>query len=248
MVYGIMAAMPEEIEGVVKLVEHPEVKVIGGREYTMGYIHGKKVVVVFSRWGKVAAASTVTTLIDVFNVKQIVFTGIAGGIHSDLKVGDIVIALSCVFHDMDTRPLNDRYVVPLINKKFFDLHIEDRLTENLQRLFASTNIERVVGREWVEQFKLNNVIVVRRAIASGDQFVNSQEARNDIKLNLSDVACVEMEGAAVAQICFEHDISCTIVRTISDSADDVAAIDFEPFAKYVASNYSIAIVSALLSD
>lgn len=248
MIYGIMAAMPEEIEGVVKLVENPEVKIIGGREYIVGCIHGKKVIVVFSRWGKVAAASTVTTLIDVFHVNQIVFTGIAGGIQSDLKVGDIVIASRCVFHDMDTRPLNDRYVVPLINKKYFDVHVADGLLENLKEIFSSKNIGAVVGDDWAKQFNLNSVLVVNRAIASGDQFVNSQEARNDIKVNLSEVACVEMEGAAVAQICFEHDIPCTIVRTISDSADHSAAIDFEPFAKYVASNYSIAIISALLSD
>ena len=248
MIYGIMAAMPEEIEGVVKLVENPEVKFIGGREYTIGTIHDKNVVVVFSRWGKVAAASTVTTLIDVFHVNQIVFTGIAGGIHPDLKVGDIVVASSCVFHDMDTRPLHDRYVVPLINKKYFDVHFGDRLLENLEGMFTSNNIVSIVGQEWVEQFKLNEVMVVNRAIASGDQFVNSHEVRNDIINNLSDVACVEMEGAAVAQICFEHDIPCTIVRTISDSADHSASIDFEPFAKYVASNYSIAIVSAILSN
>ena len=243
-----MAAMPEEIEGVIKLVENPEVRLIGGREYTVGTIHNKKVVVVFSRWGKVAAASTATTLIDVFHVNQILFTGIAGGIHSDLKVGDIVIASSCVFHDMDTRPLNDRYVVPLINKKYFDLQIENGIVENLQQMFSSSNIANIIGQEWTEYFDLQSVMVVNRAIASGDQFVNSNEIRNDIKENLSDVACVEMEGAAVAQICFEHKIPCTIVRTISDSADAAAAIDFEPFARHVASNYSIAIISVLLSD
>ena len=248
MIYGIMAAMPEEIEGVVKLVENPTVKLIGGREYTVGTIHNKEVVVVFSRWGKVAAASTATTLIDVFHVNQILFTGIAGGIHSDLKVGDIVIASSCVFHDMDTRPLNDRYVVPLINKKYFDLQIDNGIVENLQQMFSSSNIANIIGQEWTEYFDLQSVMVVNRAIASGDQFVNSNEIRNDIKENLSDVACVEMEGAAVAQICFEHKIPCTIVRTISDSADAAAAIDFEPFARHVASNYSIAIISVLLSD
>ena len=248
MIYGIMAAMPEEIEGVVKLVENPTVKLIGGREYTVGTIHNKEVVVVFSRWGKVAAASTATTLIDVFHVNPILFTGIAGGIHSDLKVGDIVIASSCVFHDMDTRPLNDRYVVPLINKKYFDLQIDNGIVENLQQMFSSSNIANIIGQEWAEYFDLQSVMVVNRAIASGDQFVNSIEIRNDIKENLSDVACVEMEGAAVAQICFEHKIPCTIVRTISDSADAAAAIDFEPFARHVASNYSIAIISVLLSD
>ena len=223
-------------------------RLIGGREYTVGTIHNKKVVVVFSRWGKVAAASTATTLIDVFHVNQILFTGIAGGIHSDLKVGDIVIASSCVFHDMDTRPLNDRYVVPLINKKYFDLQIDNGIVENLQQMFSSSNIANIIGQEWTEYFDLQSVMVVNRAIASGDQFVNSNEIRNDIKENLSDVACVEMEGAAVAQICFEHKIPCIIVRTISDSADAAAAIDFEPFARHVASNYSIAIVSVLLSD
>jgi adenosylhomocysteine nucleosidase len=248
MVYGIMAAMPEEIEGVVKLVENPEIKTIGGRDYISGTINDKNVIVVFSRWGKVAAASTVTTLIDVFNVNQILFTGIAGGIHTDLKVGDVVVASSCVFHDMDTRPLHDRYVVPLLNIKYFDVHVTDGLIEKLQNVFDANNISTVVGEQWADYFNLSSVMIVNRPIASGDQFVNSQEIRNDIQLNLSDVACVEMEGAAVAQICFEHNIPCTIVRTISDSANDAAAVDFEPFAKYVASNYSIAIVSALLSD
>jgi adenosylhomocysteine nucleosidase len=247
MIYGIMAAMPEEIEGVVKLIENPEKKIIGGREYTVGTIHDKKVVVVFSRWGKVAAASTVTTLIDVFNITQLIFTGIAGGIHADIKVGDVVVASSCVFHDMDTRPLYDRYVVPLINKKFFDLQLSNESIESLQHLFASENIESIVGQQWVEQFNLNSVKVFNRAIASGDQFVNSNEIRNEIISNLPEVACVEMEGAAVAQVCYEHEIPCVIVRTISDSADHSAAVDFEPFAKYVASNYSIAIVSSLLS-
>lgn len=248
MVYGIMAAMSEEIEGVIKLVENPEVKSIGGRDYISGTINDKNVVVVFSRWGKVAAASTVTTLIDVFNVNQILFTGIAGGIHADLKVGDIVVASSCVFHDMDTRPLHDRYVVPLLNIKYFDVHVADGLIEKLHKVFDVNNISNVVGGQWADHFSLLSVKIVNRPIASGDQFINSQEIRKDILLNLADVACVEMEGAAVAQICFEHNIPCTIVRTISDSANDSAAVDFEPFAKYVASNYSIAIVSALLSD
>ena len=129
-----MAAMPEEIEGVVKLVENPAINSIGGRVYISGTINDKNVVVVFSRWGKVAAASTATTLIDVFNVNQILFTGIAGGIHSDLKVGDVVVASSCVFHDMDTRPLHDRYVVPLLNIKYFDVHVTDGLIEKLQKI------------------------------------------------------------------------------------------------------------------
>ena len=243
-----MAAMPEEIEGVIKLVENSEIKSTGGRDYISGTINDKNVVVVFSRWGKVAAASTVTTLIDIFNVNQILFTGIAGGIHADLKVGDIVVASSCVFHDMDTRPLHDRYVVPLLNIKYFDVHVTDGLIEKLQNVFDANNVSNVVGDQWANHFNLSSVMIVHRPIASGDQFVNSQEIRNDIQVNLADVACVEMEGAAVAQICFEHNIPCTIVRTISDSANDSAAVDFEPFAKYVASNYSIAIVSALLSD
>ena len=248
MIYGIMAAMPEEIEGVVKLVENPKVKTIGGREYISGTINDKNVVVVFSRWGKVAAASTVTTLIDIFNVNQILFTGIAGGIHADLKVGDIVVASSCVFHDMDTRPLHDRYIVPLLNIKYFDVHVTDGLIEKLQNVFDVNNISNVVGEQWSGHFNLSSVMIVNRPIASGDQFINTQETRNDIQVNLADVACVEMEGAAVAQICFEHNIPCTIVRTISDSANDSAAVDFEPFAKHIASNYSIAILSTLLSD
>jgi adenosylhomocysteine nucleosidase len=246
-VIGILSALPEEINGVLQLVQNAETKEIGGRVYTSGIIQDENVVVVFSRWGKVAAASTVTTLIELFHVDEIVFTGIAGGIHSDLNVGDIVIASSCVFHDMDTRPLNERFVVPLINQKFFELSTSDHIIERLKSKFINENVEEIVSSQWMNFFNLNNVKVVNRPIASGDQFINSEEARNDLLLNLPEVACVEMEGAAVAQVCFEHNVPCVIIRTISDSANQTAAVDFEPFAKHVASNYSVAIISVLLS-
>ncbi|MFM7015136.1 MAG: 5'-methylthioadenosine/adenosylhomocysteine nucleosidase [Bacteroidota bacterium] len=247
-IIGIMAAMPEEIDGVVKLIQQPQELLIGGRVYTKGIIAGKQVVVVFSRWGKVAAASTATTLIDVFNVNQIFFTGIAGGIHDDIKVGDIVIASSCVFHDMDTRPLNDRFVVPLINQKFFELPITESLIRKLEYQFSSNNMHKIVALDWIDYFDLTNVKIFHRVIASGDQFINSELTKNDLRINLPEVACVEMEGAAVAQVCFEHDVPCMIVRTISDSANHSAATDFEPFAKHVASHYSVAIIEVLISD
>jgi len=247
-IYGIMSAMPEEIDGVISLIHDPQHKSIAGRTYTSGTINDKNVVVVFSRWGKVAAASTSTTLIDYFKVDKIVFTGIAGAIHDDLNVGDIVVADSCVFHDMDTRPLNERFVVPIINKKFFELNVSDSWYLKLVNIFHANNINQIIDENWISLFNLRTVQVVRRSIATGDQFVNSEKMKDDLRTNLPVVACVEMEGAAVAQICFEYNIPCSIVRTISDSANNTAAMDFMPFAKHVASSYSVAIVTALLSD
>ena len=245
---GIMAAMPEEIEGVVKLIEHPKEVSIGNRIYTKGTIENKKVVVVFSRWGKVAAASTVTTLIDMFNVNKIIFTGIAGALQEDLNVGDLVIASRCVFHDMDTRPLNERYVVPLLDKKYFELDCDDSILHLLKNTFSLENLLIYVNEKWIETFSLHSVKVIKGSIASGDQFVNSELARNEIISNLPDVVCVEMEGAAVAQVCYEHNVSCLLIRTISDNANNSAAVDFEPFAKHVASNYSVAIISSILKN
>ena len=247
-IIGIMAAMPEEIEGVVNKIENPIVSTIGGRVYTAGKISNKKIVAVFSRWGKVAAASTVTTLIEKFEVDRIIFTGIAGAIHEDLKVGDVVVASNCVFHDMDTRPLHDQYVVPLLNKKYFELSYSNDDVEKLQAQFSNNRLKEVLEEQWINYFLLNNVKVVVRTIASGDQFINSDEVRTNLKSNLPEVACVEMEGAAVAQVCYEHAIPCMVVRTISDTANHSAVNDFEPFAKHVASNYSVAIIASILSD
>src|SRR6478736_9802342 len=102
-IIGIMGAMPEEIDGVVALLSNRKELTAGRRTYYSGQINSVDTVVVFSRGGKVAAATTVSTLIHEFKITELLFTGVAGAIHSDLKIGDIVLGKRLIQHDMDAR-------------------------------------------------------------------------------------------------------------------------------------------------
>src|SRR5215469_12323527 len=117
---GIMAAMQEEIGTLSKeLPAESEVVDDGQRTYHSGPLWGTPMVVVFSRWGKVAAASTATHLISDFGVAEILFTGVAGAARPGLKVGDVVVGARLWQHDMDARPLLPRYEIPLLGRSSF---------------------------------------------------------------------------------------------------------------------------------
>ena len=103
----------------------------------------------------------------------------------------------------------------------------------------------MVGEEAVKEFNLAPALYFGD-IASGDQFVNSDEKRREILSLLPEVQCVEMEGAAVAQVCLEFGIPFTVIRTISDTADHNARVDFGKFIIEVANAYSRAIVSEIM--
>jgi adenosylhomocysteine nucleosidase len=203
-------------------------------------------VVAFSKWGKVAASITATLLIQEFGVTDLIFIGTAGALADGLKVGDIVIAKRLVQHDMDARPIIARFELPLLNR----VHIESdpELTELAGRAVSSLinkGVENMVGEEAVKEFNLNPTLYFGD-IASGDQFINSDEKRNEILSLLPDIQCVEMEGAAVAQVCLEFNVPFTVIRTISDTADHNARVDFGKFIVDVANAYSRAIVEEIM--
>src|SRR5690554_3309469 len=113
--------MHDEIAGLVQdmgpdAVTHQ----IGQRDYHAGTLYGQRCVVVLARIGKVAAAATAVTLIREFHVQEIVFTGLAGAVSPDVRVGDVVVAESLLQHDMDARPLFGRYEIPLLGRSRFD--------------------------------------------------------------------------------------------------------------------------------
>ena len=112
---GIVGAMPEEIALLERDLVETRRQSRGMREYLEGSLYGFEAVLVFSRWGKVAAASTGTTLIEVYDVNLIVFTGVAGAIAEDLEIGDVVIGNRLVQHDLDASALPGlkRHEVPL---------------------------------------------------------------------------------------------------------------------------------------
>ena len=121
MLLGLMGAMPEEMDKIIDALTDKKVVERGSRLYYRGKLYGQEVVAVFSRWGKVAAATTATNLIVEFGVDRIVFTGVAGAISDDLNIGDVVIAQRLFQHDMDARPLMRRFEIPLTGKTSFEI-------------------------------------------------------------------------------------------------------------------------------
>lgn len=234
---GVMAAMPEELAAIVAAIHADEVLALGGRTYYRGHYRDEPVVAVVSRIGKVAAAATTAILLERFQPRAVVLTGLAGAIHPDLRVGDIVVADQLIQHDLDARPLFARHEVPLLGVTALaaDPMLADR--------FAAAGARFVLppALAWLEPPR-----VWRGLVASGDQFFASTGAVAALRALLPAVLAVEMEGAAVAQVCFEHGVPFAIARVISDTADHAAGTDFPRFLREACGPYARALVEGVL--
>ena len=243
---GILGAMAQEIDEVKALLENKTVVNIGNREFVVGKINGIACVVAFSKWGKVAATITATLMVQEFGVTELIFSGTAGALADGLKVGDIVIAKRLVQHDLDVSPIIPRFELPLLNRIYVDSDPEvTALAGKAVSNLLEQGVEKMVGEQAVKDFNLAPTWYYGD-IASGDQFINSDVKRLEILDHLPNVLCVEMEGAAVAQVCLEFGVPFTVIRTISDTADHNARIDFGKFIVEVANAYSRAIVSEIM--
>jgi adenosylhomocysteine nucleosidase len=248
MTIGIMSAMREEIDSLLAEMKDVAMVEVGMRTYHRGTLWGTPVVLVFSRWGKVAAATTATYLIDHFGVNRLVFTGVAGGTDGSLGVGDVVVAAKLYQHDMDARPLFPRHEVPLLGVTAFATDaVLRRAALAAAGRFVNSQLPYRIDPELLREFGIVRPRVVEGDVASGDRFFASPGDRDELKKDLPDVVCVEMEGAAVAQVCHEYGVPFVVIRTISDSADESASVEFARFVKQVASRYSHGIVKDLLA-
>ena len=243
---GILGAMAQEIDEVKALLTDKTIVRIANREFVVGKINNVRCVVAFSKWGKVAATITATLLIQEFDITDLFFIGTAGALADGLKVGDIVISKRLVQHDLDARPMLSRFELPLLNRIYVksDPELTDLARKAVSNLLQN-GVENMVGEEAVKEFGLAPILHFGD-IASGDQFINSDAKRNEILGLLPDVQCVEMEGAAVAQVCLEFNVPFTVIRTISDTADHNARVDFGKFIVEVANAYSRAIVLEIM--
>ena len=226
---AIVAAMHQELAAVLALLPDEHKTVVAGREFWRGHLHGHAVIAVLSRIGKVAAATTATALIAHFGVRQIVFTGVAGGLGPGVRVGDVVVAETFLQHDLDASPIFPRHEVPLYGRSRFatDPALTQRLVDAARRALPAAALHRGL-------------------IISGDRFVSTTSEARALQTELPDALAVEMEGAAIAQVCHDYGVAYAAVRTISDRADDDAHGDFTHFVETVASPHSAAIVRALL--
>lgn len=239
---GIMAAMRDELSAVLDRMPDEHKTRVAGRGFWRGHWHGREVVSVLSRIGKVAAATTATALIERFAVDAIVFTGVAGGLAECVNVGDVVVARSFLQHDMNASPLFPQHEVPLYGRARFDTDtaLSDSLAMTARRVLARP--EAVMGAAAVMEFGLQAPRVHEGLILSGDRFVATTAESQALRERLPDGLAVEMEGAAVAQVCHDYGLPFVAMRTISDRADDAAHTDFTRFVAQVASHYSVAML------
>ena len=245
-VTAILSALAEEQHGLIELLEKPQRVERAGRTFWQGHLLGQPVVLALSRMGKVAAATTATTLIEAFGVSRVVFTGVAGGLGPGVQVGDVVVARQFIQHDMDVSPLFVRFEVPLYGRTLFDC--DPGLSEHLFAA-AQSYLGRTGGIAG-EAPTTPGAALHRGLVASGDQFVGRIEQSSQLKAALQSAGhlplAVEMKGAAVAQVCFDYGVAFAAMRTISDRADDQAHVDFAQFVQQVASQYARGILLDLM--
>lgn len=243
---GLISALHQEQAGLIEMMQDVQIVTRGMRDYVSGNLWGIDTVCVLSRMGKVAAAATAATLIERFGVSHIVFTGVAGAAETQMQVGDIVVADALVQHDMDATPLFPRHEVPLLGQSHFasDKHLTDQLAQ-AATAFVANDLEAVVPAADRELFRLAEPRVYRGLIASGDEFIDSSARLQALKTAFPDLLAVEMEGGAVAQVCFEFGVPFSVIRTISDGANEASPHDFMQFIESVAARYAFGIIKRL---
>ncbi|WP_163879471.1 5'-methylthioadenosine/adenosylhomocysteine nucleosidase [Paenibacillus favisporus] len=208
---GIIGAMDEEVELLLAGMEGAETVTKAGVKYARGTYRGKPVIVCKSGVGKVNAAVTTQILIDQFGVDKVLFTGVAGAVHPELNIGDIVISSDCVQHDMDVSPLGyARGVIPY--QEVSEFKADSSLIALAQEACqALGEVNCKVGR-----------------VLSGDQFIANVDQVSWFYEHMEG-ACVEMEGSAVAQVCYMNGVPFVVIRSMSDKADGSAHANFAEF-------------------
>lgn len=215
---GIIGAMDEEVDLLRSKLQNRENTFLAGSEFYQGKIDNLEVVLLKSGIGKVNAAMGTAILIDKFQPDIIINTGSAGGFHSELNVGDIVISTEVRHHDVDVTIFGYEYgQVPRMPAYFAP-------DDNLVRIAASS------------AEKIDEIQVVKGLIASGDSFMNDPERVEFIRTKLPDLYAAEMEAAAIAQVAYQFDIPFVIIRSLSDIAGKDSNISFDQFLPTAAKN------------
>lgn len=240
---GIMGAFSEEVVRLEDGLKDPQVHFIVGIRFVAGTLNGRRVVVASSGVGKVNAAMTATLLIDHFRPKELIFSGIAGAINPELKPGDIVIAEKTAQHDLGTLTPEGIQLRGMRNPVDWErnpvfLDGEPRLVLLAQESAKRITLDKV--RSGAEE---RTPAVVKGIVVTGDVFVVSPSKKEELRRSMKADA-VEMEGAAVAQICRQLAVPCLIIRSISDSADANARQDAAAFLDVAVRN-SASLVSEI---
>ena len=226
MIFGIMGAMPDEVDQLCARLSDVTVESYGGVEYHQGKLAGKQVVVCCAGMGKANAAATTQVLITKYGAERIIFSGIAGNMSSEIGIGDVVIGKTVLYHDaqLDMICQNPPYL-----KEYAG---DPALIAAAEAACAAAGVKALTGK-----------------IATGDLFIGDRASKAAIQAKCAP-DCVEMEGAAVSQIAAKNGVPCVILRAMSDNADEsgheVLEVKKFSIAEYVAT--ATKIVAAMVES
>ncbi len=232
---ALLGAFPEELAWLDNQVVSRQEHIILGHKFVTGQLAGQEVILTLTGVGKVNAAATTVLLLDHFLPRAVIFSGVAGNLNHNLQPGDVVISQRTVQHDLgDATPSGiENFGVRnpatgVRNPVFFaaDSVLLRRTREAVPEVQMERTLPDSSGRI---------PLVVEGVIATGDLFISSTPAKVDLRRRLNADA-VEMEGGAVAQICYQIGVPCLILRAISDHADEHASDDFERYYLTAARN------------
>ena len=218
-VIGIIGAMDDEVTALKESANVSKATTIADMEYCEGKLGNNKVVIVKCGMGKVNAGICANTLINNFGCTKIINTGVAGSLDNSLDIGDIVVSVDAVQHDFDVEAIGfAKGEIPYTGLYAFpaDEELRKQAMEAIKEV--APDIKGVEGR-----------------VCSGDQFIVSSEQKQTITSNFGGL-CAEMEGAAVAQVCYLNDVPFVVIRAISDKTDGSQHIEFDQFTKEAAKN------------
>lgn len=210
---GIIGAMEEEVRSLIAAMTETQKTNIAGMEFVSGKLDGKNAVVVQCGMGKVNAGICAQTLISQFGVNAVINTGVAGSLNAEINIGDIVISKDAVQHDYDVSAIGfAKGEIPYTGLYAFPA---DEALVSAARQAVKTSAP--------------DIGIFEGRICSGDQFIASKEQKQKI-IDTFGGLCAEMEGAAIAQVCWLNKVPFVILRAISDKADDSEEVSFEIFA------------------
>lgn len=230
---GIISAMDNEVEFLLAEADIDHVDTFGGVEFHVGELSGQHVVITRSGIGKVLSASATSAMLNNYDISKVIFTGIAGGVGDDTKVLDEVVATRLVQHDYGTMT-NDGFVWTTGNTgettgKDGYYFCDEELVQ-----LAYNSAVQVMGDEHV----------FKGTIATGDQFIASEEYVKKLQKDFDALAC-EMEGASIAAVCTQYEKPFVVIRAMSDKADGNAPESIENMGDIAADNSSQIVIQML---
>lgn len=215
---GIIGAMEEEVVLLREQLSDLQENKLAGCEFYQGFLNDQEVVLLKSGIGKVNAAIGTTLMIQLYEPDVILNTGSAGGFHTDLNVGDVVISTEVRHHDVDATIFGYEYgQVPQMPANY----MPDR-----------TLVEAAVKAG----ARVENIQVAKGLIASGDSFMSDHERVEDIRKKFPALYAAEMEAAAIAQTCYQFNVPFVIIRSLSDIAGKDARVSYDQFLKNASKN------------